>query len=40
MKVPAIIGIAALFLLLGATLPAFAQEEHHEEAAKPETARG
>jgi hypothetical protein len=36
MKAPGIIGITALFVLLGATLPAFAQEEHHEEAAKPE----
>jgi len=35
MKVIGIMSTTALFLLLGATLPAFAQEEHHEEAAKP-----
>src|ERR1700722_9394235 len=35
MKVIGIVSTTALFLLLGATLPAFAQEEHHEEAAKP-----
>ena len=35
MKVIGVISTTALFLLLGATLPAFAQEEHHEEAAKP-----
>ena len=35
MKVVGIMSTTALFLLLGATLPAFAQEEHHEEAAKP-----
>jgi hypothetical protein len=35
MKVLGIIGTTAMFLLLGATIPAFAQEEHHEEAAKP-----
>jgi primosomal protein N' len=35
MKVIGIMSTTALFLLLGATLPTFAQEEHHEEAAKP-----
>ena len=35
MKVLGVISTAAVFLLLGATVPAFAQEEHHEEAAKP-----
>jgi hypothetical protein len=35
MKVLGVISTTALFLLLGATVPAFAQEEHHEEAAKP-----
>jgi outer membrane biosynthesis protein TonB len=35
MKVFGVISTTALFLLLGATIPAFAQEEHHEEAAKP-----
>ena len=35
MKVIGIMSTTVLFLLLGATLPAFAQEEHHEEAAKP-----
>lgn len=35
MKVIGVISTTALFLLLGATLPVFAQEEHHEEAAKP-----
>jgi hypothetical protein len=35
MKVVGVISTAVLFLLLGATRPAFAQEEHHEEAAKP-----
>jgi hypothetical protein len=35
MKVLGVIGTTALFLLLGATVPAFAQEEHQEEGAKP-----
>jgi len=35
MKVLGVITTTAVFLLLGATIPAFAQEEHHEEAAKP-----
>jgi flagellar motor protein MotB len=35
MKVVGVISTTAMFLLLGATLPAFAQEEHHEESAKP-----
>jgi primosomal protein N' len=35
MKVLGVISATAMFLLLGATIPAFAQEEHHEEAAKP-----
>jgi outer membrane biosynthesis protein TonB len=35
MKPLAVISTTALFLLLAATLPAFAQEEHHEEGAKP-----
>ena len=35
MKVIGIMSTTALLLLLGATVPAFAQEEHHEEAAKP-----
>jgi flagellar motor protein MotB len=35
MKAFQVISTTALFLFLGATLPAFAQEEHHEEAAKP-----
>jgi outer membrane biosynthesis protein TonB len=35
MKTLGVISTTALFLLLGATVPAFAQEEHHEEAAKP-----
>ena len=37
MKVLGVISTTAVFLLLGATVPAFAQEEHHEEAAKPAT---
>jgi outer membrane biosynthesis protein TonB len=36
MKAPGAISTTALFLFLGASIPAFAQEEHHEEAAKPE----
>jgi hypothetical protein len=36
MKALGVIGTTALFLFLGASIPAFAQEEHHEEAAKPE----
>ena len=35
MKVLGVISTTAVFLLLGATVPAFAQEEHHEEGAKP-----
>ena len=35
MKVLGVISTTALFLLLGATIPAFAQEEHQEEGAKP-----
>jgi outer membrane biosynthesis protein TonB len=35
MKVIGVIRTAALFLLLGTSLPALAQEEHHEESAKP-----
>jgi len=36
MKALGVISTTVLFLFLGATLPAFAQEEHHEqEAAKP-----
>jgi hypothetical protein len=35
MKALGVISTTAMFLLLGATVPAFAQEEHHEEAAKP-----
>jgi outer membrane biosynthesis protein TonB len=35
MKVLGVISATAVFLLLGATVPAFAQEEHQEEGAKP-----
>jgi hypothetical protein len=35
MKVLVVIGTTAVFLLLGATVPAFAQEEHHQESARP-----
>jgi outer membrane biosynthesis protein TonB len=35
MKALGVISTTVLFLLFGATVPAFAQEEHHEEAAKP-----
>ena len=35
MKVLGVISTTAMFLLVGAAVPAFAQEEHHEEAAKP-----
>jgi outer membrane biosynthesis protein TonB len=35
MKVLGVISTAAMFLLLGTTVPAFAQEEHQEEGAKP-----
>jgi hypothetical protein len=35
MKVLGVISTTAMFLLLGATVPAFAQEEHQEEGAKP-----
>jgi hypothetical protein len=36
MKALGVISTTALFLFLGASVPVFAQEEHHEEAAKPE----
>ncbi len=36
MKALGVISTTALFLFLGASIPAFAQEERHEEAAKPE----
>jgi outer membrane biosynthesis protein TonB len=36
MKVFGVISTTALLLMLGATIPAYAQEEHHEESAKPE----
>jgi hypothetical protein len=35
MKVLGVISTTALFLLLGASVPAFAQEEHQEDGAKP-----
>src|ERR1700689_2336782 len=35
MKVLGVISTAAMFLFLGASVPAFAQEEHQEEGAKP-----
>ena len=35
MKGFGVVGTAALLLLFGTTLPAFAQEEHHESEAKP-----
>src|SRR5271154_5529295 len=35
MKIPGVISTTALFLLLGAAVPTFAQEEHHEQEAKP-----
>jgi uncharacterized membrane protein len=35
MKVLGVISTATLFLLLGAAVPAFAQDDHHEEEAKP-----
>src|SRR5580704_17064658 len=35
MKVLKVISATAMFLLLGAITPAFVQEEHHDEAAKP-----
>jgi outer membrane biosynthesis protein TonB len=35
MKLLGVIGTTAVFLLLGATVPAFAQDEHQEEGAKP-----
>src|SRR5580704_10241779 len=35
MKVLGVISTTAMLLLLGAAIPAYAQEEHHEEAAKP-----
>ena len=36
MKILGAISTTTLFLLLGATAPAFAQDEHHEQEAKPE----
>jgi hypothetical protein len=36
MKVLGVISTAALLLMLGGAIPAYAQEERHEEAAKPE----
>jgi primosomal protein N' len=36
MKAFGVISTTALLLLFGATVPAFAQEEHHEQEAKPE----
>jgi len=36
MKAFTSLGAAVLFLCLGATVPAFTQEEHHEQEAKPE----
>ena len=35
MKVLGLISTTALLLLFGATIPAFAQEDHHDESAKP-----
>src|SRR5580692_1741346 len=35
MKALGVISTTTLFLLLGANLPAFAQEEHHQESVKP-----
>src|ERR1700733_3396027 len=35
MKVLGVISTTALFLLLGVTIPTFAQEEHQEDGAKP-----
>ncbi len=36
MKVLGVISTTALLLLLGATVPAYAQEDHHDQDAKPE----
>lgn len=36
MKALGVISTTALLLLFGATIPAFAQEEHHDQEAKPE----
>ncbi|MGA8144576.1 MAG: hypothetical protein WB987_11860 [Candidatus Acidiferrales bacterium] len=36
MKALGVLSTTALFLLLGAIVPAYAQEEHHEQEAKPE----
>jgi len=36
MKALGVISTTALFLILGVTFPAFAQEEHHQQEAKPE----
>ena len=36
MKLLGVISTSALLLLLGAAVPAYAQEEHHEQEAKPE----
>ena len=40
MKALGVISTTAMFLLLGATVPAFAQEEHHQESAKPAQHEG
>src|SRR3984957_17501884 len=40
MKALGVISTTAMFLLLGATVPAFAQEEHHQESAKPAQREG
>jgi hypothetical protein len=39
MKVLGVISVATLFLLLGTAVPVFAQDEHHDEAAKPQQAK-
>jgi hypothetical protein len=36
MKVIRMVSTTALFLLLGSALPAYAQDDHHDQAAKPE----
>ena len=36
MKAFAALSTTALFLILGSAVPAYAQEEHHEQEAKPE----
>ena len=40
MKALGVISTTAMFLLLGATVPAFAQEEHHQDSAKPAQHEG